>query len=111
MAIDAVVPISRENPAASAVSQLSLTRRARELQLEEGQPPMEVASAEQEALQWQKDEGLRERGKRRQSQQSTMQSALQEEHEEAGAQHPETLQPCTEVQEEEETGTLFDDRS
>ena len=54
MAIDAVQPVFVEIPAASAVSRPSLNRKGPGIADEEGRPPMEVASAEQEALHWQR---------------------------------------------------------
>jgi hypothetical protein len=121
MAIDGVQPVFREIPAASAVPQLSLTRRDRELQMEEGQPPMEVASTELQTLRWQKSEDLREKWKKRQQQrnagassQATQEATLNEtpeDLEEAQVAQPEAMQSGTELPGEEDTGTLFDDRS
>ena len=115
MAIDAVQPVFREIPAPSAVPQHSLTRRDRELQMEEGQPPMEVASTEQEALRWRTGEDLQEKWRKRQPQQNARGKASPDD---APDGEPEALEEQfqaapggPELPEEDETGTLFDDRS
>ncbi len=105
MAIDAVQPLFREIPAASAVPQVSLTRRDRELQVEEGQPPMEVASAEQEALRWKREEDPREKWRRRRE--GRREPKESEEESLRAAEEAAT----DEAEEEEETGRLFDGRS
>jgi len=122
MAIDAVTPASREIAAISAVPQHSLTRRDRVVLVEEGQPPMEVAETELEALHWRKREELREKWKRRQDEREArgeadqgeakkaLQEADQEEDEEV-REEPEPIQKSAEAAEEDETGTLFNDRS
>lgn len=120
MAIDAEQSITREIRPASAVPQLSLTRRDGELQVEEGQPPTEVASTEQEALRWQKGEDLREKWKQRQESrtkakdaQCPARAAATEfaEQDDDAACVVESQQESSESTEEESTGTLFDDRS
>jgi len=97
--IDSVQAIFREIPAASAVPQLSLTRRDRELLMEEGVTPLEVASAEQAAMCWQKKEDLREQGRKPSRGEDTKMAKEQQR------------QVNQETQEQEETGTLFNDRS
>lgn len=110
MAIDSVTPVFREI-ATSAVPQISLTRRDRELQIEEGQPPLEVASAEQEALRWQKSEDLHEKWKRYKDRHAGDQSSGEETSEaESAEDKAEVTEECA-TSLEEETGTLFDDRS
>lgn len=115
MSIDAVAPVFRDIPVESAVPQLSLTRRDRELQMKEGQPPTEVAEVAQDALAWRKDEDLREKWKKRQCKQEAKRTALQgtdsDDIEQASVALAEPTQTSTELQEEEATGTLFDDRS
>jgi hypothetical protein len=114
MAIDASLPVSRELTLASAVSQASLTKRDRELQVEEGQPPLEVAKDELEALRWHKREDLREKWKRRQEQRArrkTSEDEGVEQGEEAQAEQAQPEMQSAESLEEDETGTLFDDRS
>lgn len=114
MAIDSVMPVFREI-ATSAVPQASLTRRDRELQIEDGQPPLDVASTEQQALRWQKSEDLHEKWKRRDrhhagghaSGRETPDADSAEKAEEAQATPAEECASST----EEETGTLFNDRS
>jgi hypothetical protein len=128
--IDPVQQVFREIPAASAVPQVS-SRRDRELQMEEGRPPMEVASAEQQALYWRKAENLQDkwhRGPARKDQRRAVQGAASEEgadetQEEATEGRPEgdeqgdfvapqqIVQEVAESSEEESTGTLFDGRS
>ncbi len=118
MAIDAIQPIFRQIPAASAVSQISLTRRDRELQVEEGQPPMEVASAEQDALHWQKNQDLQEKwkrrraneGSRREASSNEQQDEAQESSEEPDVEQLEPLPESTESTEQDDAGTLFEDR-
>lgn len=130
MAIDAAMPVSREIALAGAVPQASLTRRDRELQVEEGQPPIEVAEAELEALRWRKREELREKWQKRQRSRLARRRALDlktdaPSESEARAATPEgealaedeaQNQPGQELQKsaetfEEETGMLLDDRS
>jgi hypothetical protein len=114
MVIGTVVPVFREIPAASAVPQPSLTRREQELQIEEGHPQIEVASAEQEALRWRKSEDLQEKWKQ-QEQRKTRRNAAEdiapEAVDESNMVLAETTQENAESPEEEPTGTLFDDRS
>lgn len=115
MSIDPLGPVYREIPAASAVPQLSLTRRDRELQMEEGQPPIEVAEAEQQPLRWNKEEDPREKWRQRRDTRNARRNATQCEAQ--GEMLDEAvptltqLQESPQLQEEEETGTLFDDRS
>ena len=89
--------------------------------MEEGRPPMEVASAEQEALHWQRNDDLREKWKKRQGLINTRREAdsneTTDESQYAAAEvdgvsvaHPEPMQENAEAQ-EEEAGTLFNDRS
>jgi hypothetical protein len=110
MAIDSVTPVFREI-ATSAVPQVSLTRRDRELQIEEGQPPLEVASTEQQALRWQKSEDLHEKWKRQQGRHAGGQSSGEETPDaDSVEEKAEVTEECA-TSIEEETGTLFDDRS
>ena len=139
MGVEAVQPVFRDIPAASAVPQCSLTRADRELQMEEGQPPMETASVEQATLRWRKD-GDQEKWRNRLKQRvargaaassevldeileanETQDEALEEgqeysledaseSEEEAGVTMPDAAQGRMSPQ-EEETGTLFDGRS
>jgi hypothetical protein len=123
MAIDPVGPVYTEVAAASTISQASLTRRDRELQVDEGRPPIEVVDAEFEALRWRKREDLREKWKKRREQRQARQnargSALQDEREDAGAVQSEPAresagsveESAEESEEEESIGTFFDDRS
>jgi hypothetical protein len=119
MAMDAVTPVFREIAAVGAVPQSSLTGRDRELQVEEGRPPIEVAETELEALRRRKSEELREKRKKRQEARRARGPALEggaleaaptQEDGEARAAESQQLQENEESQ-EEETGTLFDDRS
>jgi hypothetical protein len=110
MAIDSVTPVFREI-ATSAVPQVSLTRRDRELQIEEGQPPLEVASTEQQALHWQKSEDLDEKWKRPQDGHAGGQSSDGESSEADSAEDQAEVTGECATSTEEETGTLFDDRS
>jgi hypothetical protein len=110
----------REIVAAGAAPQLSLARRDRELQVEEGQPPIEVASVEQEALRWRKNEDLEKWKKRRYLRNARGEAASDETHvtkdetredDEGSVAQPEQMHGNTESPEEEESGTLFDGRS
>ena len=123
MAIDAVTPVFRQVAVASAVPLASLTRRDRELQVqvEEGRPPIEVAEAELEALRWRKSEDLRKKWKKRQvarrargqsPEGGAVEASAIEENGEAGAEQGQGQQLQENAESlEEETGTLFDDRS
>ncbi len=109
MAIDSVTPVFREI-ATSAVPQVSLTRRDRELQIEEGQPPLEVSSTEQQALRWQKSEDLHEKWKRHQHHAGGQRSGKEGSEADSAEDKAEATEECTRST-KEETGTLFDDRS
>jgi hypothetical protein len=97
----------------SAVSQSSVRRRDQELQVEDGQPPLEVPLAELPALHGQNSDDFRERwkknGKRRSvgGQQPREDDLVDCAHEETEAQ---SGQLDCETSIEEETGNLFDDR-
>jgi hypothetical protein len=120
MAIDAALPVSQEIALASAVPQASLTRRDRELQVAEGLPPIEVSEAGMEALRWRKNEDLREKWKKRRELRRARGQAsgaeAREEDEEGGVEallreEPDAESLEGEPQDEDATGTLFDDRS
>jgi hypothetical protein len=119
MAIDAVTPVFREIAASSAVPQASLTRRDRELQVDEGRPPIEVAETEFEALRRRKREDLKEKWKtrrwERRARREADESRMRDECEVAGADQSEPArtraESAAESMEEDSTGTLFDDRS
>jgi hypothetical protein len=110
MAIDATRPLFREITAVNGVPQFSLTRRDRELQTEEGHPPMEVASTEGEALQWRRKEDLQERWKRRRVRRASRRNELLNETQQGTADAFEAAL-ADPPEEREESGTLFDDRS
>lgn len=128
MGIGPVVPVQQET-AASASSQASLTRRDRELQVEEGQPPIEVPEAELEALRWRKNEELRDKRKKRSARQQSGSKASDSDRAEFESADAETVEaeeagtderaqtelsgqlPNKESEEEESAGTLFDSRS
>ena len=111
MAIDGVNAIPREMPAANAVSQHSLTRGERELQVEEGQPPMEVAASEQADVRWQKQDALAEKWRRgmprKRRKQALAKRALHEPEEDLQMEDD----PDFSTEEELETGRNFDVRS
>jgi hypothetical protein len=65
MATNAITPVFRQIAAESAVAQTSLTRADRQMQMEEGEPPVEVASAEFAASRWSKNEDMREKWRKR----------------------------------------------
>lgn len=110
MAIDAAQPLFRENTAVSSIPQFSLTRRDRELQTEGGQPPMEVASTEGEALQWRREQDLRERWRKRREGRRSKRKELLNDPQQGITENIEIdLEYLPE--EREESGTLFDDRS
>lgn len=112
MGIDPALPVFREITT-SAVPHVSLTRTEQELQTEEGVSPLDVAETEQSSLRWQKEKDPRERRKKRQEQlrdRTSLESSAQDEVKASGGEQPEPMQVSTESV-EEETGTLFDDRS
>jgi hypothetical protein len=135
MGIGPIVPVPSETQA-SASSQASLTRRDRELQVEEGQPPIEVPEAELEALHWRKSEELCEKWVKRKAKHHAEPDpdAAEVEITDAENAEPEEIEaeaeteveaevrepahrelseelPKTEFQEEDSAGTLFDGRS
>lgn len=111
MAMDAIQPVYRET-APNTIHQVSLTKRDRELQTQEGQPPLEVASTEQQVLRWQQAKTAPERWwrvrKRAASQEDEAESSSGEEQAEAPS-GPRLA--AAEEHTEDDTGTLFDDRS
>jgi len=109
MAIDGLTPGFREVAASSAVPQPSLTRRERELQIEDGRPPIEVPEAEMEALRWLhgEDVGERPRSEKRRNRRGRQRRSSSGRRLEDAETQPELTEEFT----EEETGTLFDDRS
>ena len=82
------------------------------MQTDEGQPPMEVDSTEQQSLRWQKDEELRDKWKRRQNKRRAGEESQGVEMSEADSMRVDEA-PAEECARStgEETGTLFDDRS
>jgi hypothetical protein len=112
MSIDPIQAGFREIP--SAVSQLSLTRRDRELLMQEGQPPLEVAPAEQEAMRWQKEEDLRGKCSKRRQQRTDKPSimpGLSAEDDEASLTQSQPMQTNAKPLAREEAGTLFNGRT
>lgn len=133
MGIGPIYPMQPEEPAAAgASSQASLTRRDRELQVEDGQPPLEVPETELESLHLREGAELLEKWKKRYSPRRDGQAADADEaaaeidetedavsetmqaeaepDEQPKSEYDERL-PKTEFEEEESTGRLFDGRS
>jgi hypothetical protein len=107
--------IGQDSPAfvAIAIPQPSLTRKEQELHLEEGQPPLEVVSAEQQAVSPQPPESLQPRRARRRGRRGDDELTDDDPGNDEAAP-AETISPSEQdgrSTEEEATGTLFDDRS
>jgi hypothetical protein len=98
-----------------AIPQPSLTRREQELHLEEGQPPLEVVSAEQQAVgPQQRGPELARKWRRKKSHGQDRGLASEDAEGECEAAQEGSISPGGldgRSTEEDKTGTLFDDRS
>jgi hypothetical protein len=82
--------------------------------MEEGQPPLEVASAELDAMRWQKEEDLRDKWSKLRQQRTVRPGVKPDEiaeDDEPSLSQSQPMQKNAKSLEQEETGTLFNGRT